>query len=1725
MIQYITSSDNDFSGGIDARSAENQIQPSYVKDLVNGSVLEQRVRKRVGYQGYAGNLPVRVIAASSDAGTKEITFTLDTAIAINSSVNLLSVRSNPLVIYGKTNVTANPTGVMGAGTFTYSTNTGRYYSGFLNKSRKIFVSNPSPQSFVVPATEHGIASSNMFVGVVASTDPLTNSNQLIDSDSISIDESSFAITVGYTNGSPTDQPVFVYYSQQDTSAGVSYVASGTGTSVSIPAATHLLSNFNIVAQCYSDSGTALTQILPDSLTINSVGQVDITFNSSITYRVLLSAADPTQIVTQSVGPNATGLLTVSNTSSDFLFYSIYEQSGTSLSLVQPDQITHDATTQTSSIQLTNSTSLTQTYKVYYEYGQVRSNQLVVVDPLVTNSITDTHPEMTIWGLDHSEIYGATKSDRAGWVTHIDNYRRQGESRIMTALGGNLFGAYLQDELAVAYLLPTLLPSLTSVVQTNQTLGPVFWNTGDTPARTRGYVTSDNSGTNTADISAVAYDPSTSWTIYTIQLPGLLVLDSMGNPTALSSVISTTANLEDWLTVTDMSYSLHNGTFRIRQLAQASDSIQVWVENTANSSDYDDAGVAGQASIFTDQIDFTTNVDYLAGDQLLSTLFGDTNLITIQAVSGSIVVVTGITDLLALGTGLSLPAQRTSNVVPMRTVANLVRGDMISYSDVSRLVRALYINTLPDTTISLIDDGITATTITLGTGATDNFQAGMYITLVNAGTYSGSYAITSVLTTTSFTIQTLGSAGTGTGTLVGNTVNIDEQLQFQDSIGNDETFTVISRWIPIEAPDNVNNNEALTTHFNYFSSDPYSNQSFIRSTMVEDVMYLTNYNDSVLKFDGSNIYRAGLLPWQPGLFIQQDTSPTAKIVASLRSLPYTAIATGQGQLTITAATTQAIPVGVTVSLTGSTETYTISSYTNDGTNYYVQLDRALDLSVAATGTASEIGSRRYYFRLNAIDANNNNVASAVAQSQDYVVQLTSNAAVNIRLVGMPAWSVYNYDSIELEIYATKISTTAPFYRLTTLQVDFTNTVPYLDFVDTFADSDLTDLDTTVSALKGQELGTGWTEPPRAKYITSTDNRLVLANIQDYPQLDIQLVADTNITASSFVDHTLLFRKDSTDIATSTDMINRVKYQWVSDVNSVSVSGITALTVGPNIYFQVNAPAHGFTTEGQWVYLYYSVLNSTNMNNRPLTYCGWYQVLNIIDANNFQVQQNSSPLGAATAFPDKLVFADSSRFDIPILVTPDGNLGMSDGNNAFTLFQIMRRTSLAINSSMKATVLEIPGYQAFIPWLIAKAGNDILPAGRLLVRQPRTDNTVIGVALDNYTDYQVFVNSVRRTPGDKIAASTDLFPSRLLISYENYPEIIDSPTTVLDTESDSAIDVNPADGQEITGVIPFFGYSAFTSAQQTSVLIVFKTNSIYIVDITQKPLGNNPVQRLETEGLGCTAPYSLAVTKNGIMFANDSGIYVLRQNYTLQYVGRYMERNWLQNVNRNFLDLMHGHHYGIERQYKLSVPVGFPDENTGYIENSAVYVYDHTAEDEGKIGAWGRYDNHPATGWANQSQDAYFSSTSGRVFSIRRVGDSTDYRDDNQPVNFALVTRANNFTNAGIRKVVDKVVIHYRTGATNTGTVLGTSTDLSQEFRDTTPYIIPENSSTTGIDDIPGQDVVTISHSTDRRRGVYFQVQLTNGTIDEPLEIAGVDYKVGGLAEHGIQRAQQTTAKTK
>lgn len=1804
----ITVGERDFSRGIDARSAETQIAPGFVRDAINADLVAGRAKKRKGYQGFAGNLPVRVTEIQYDDSDNEICFILP------ESINLANVSARPIVVYGRTS-----DAITSGGPFTNAGDTVKYYATATPDVKKALLATagaPPYESFSLPEAQTGITAPYAAVRFGRSTSSVNDSWELVEAESVKVtvedgagSPADYDITVEYQNSTGGDYEVYPVLLDNPVETGSVYVHTCTHTgsgseSFAVSAATHGLTNYQIGVEVYKDStagaGTTYDLVLPDSVTITTAGTVTVSLNTTTaaTFYAVLRALPVANAVSVSAPSGTATDLTISGLSSNALIPYVYREvtAGGTLTQVEPDSITYDDATQTATITIQNYTGSAYVFKCYYTLGAVSTNKLCVTDASVSVDVTDDRPQLTIWGLDHGSIYGTNSSDREGWVTHIDSYRSATQSRVVAGLGGNLFSSYTYAEKGSSYNYASLYPRLQSTIGDTVTLSPLFHATGQTPGRNLGYITgSDLIAANQAAVTAVSYNSGNGRTLYTVTISNM-ALKYANDSTAPSAaaVVDRTSGTEDWLTVSQMPFSQLNGTFKIKDVTNTSDTVTFEVENSSvTSSVYDDSGCMGRAGVFTGSITCVGN-EFIAGDVLSNDAVEDAGLSPeVIGVSGSAVVISGITATVTMLAGLFTTGSRTSSVIPLRasgtggadSTANLVRGDMVSYTGLSRLLRIIYINSNDDISVNITGNG-TVATATLQSGDTSRLEAGARVVIHTGDDYSGTHTILAVTSTTTFTFSSAETASVTGAVLAGHTAQVDESLPWSGTAGNLVEIRVERRWIPLEVPDD-NYETTPSTRVRHLDAEDYNSTSSLRSVMVSDNMYFTDGQNEVLKFDGTNISRAGLIPWQPGLFVTVDSGATAKIVVpDPVTATVSSVVSGNVFQMSALADSSKFPVGSRVrhSYTGGYDDYTVLDSYDNGTTAFVKVSRneAETLTAGSSPSLTRLMPVKYYLRLNAVDANDNIIASAMTSSDDLSVELATDSAVRIKAVGLPAWDAYDYDRIELQIYRTPFilpsTTTLQYFLIDSVSVDMDNTQGYIEYVDSLSDVNLISTDKVADVLVPGELGISWSDPPRAKYITTEGNRLVLANLKDYQKLDIEIEAAANVAVSDFAGKIMTFRRDSSSAATTTDMVDVARYEYISattgnvtgitigtDEFTVSCSGLPAVSVGDWIYLtydstypgsisktfttnfgvdtdNIDLTAHGFSN-GQQVRLSstandlpnglsssvtYYVINATTddfslsatlggsavtfsddgtgthtvtLQGNNLTYSGWWQVSSVSAGVSVTVALTGA--AAATSYPNRYVVATDPT-DVPVLLGTDGNLGMFNGN-LFTLVDASRRLGLAINATMRMVDLDISGMSTFVPWMVARGGNDVGKAGRLIVRHPRASSALIEFQSPaSYSNFTVKVNGSSVSAGSSTAAVEKRYPSRLVASYPGFPECFDAVTEPLDSLSDSAIDVNPSDGQEITAVIPFFGESAFGGSQQAGILVVFKEQSVYLVDLNEKARGANPVQRIESDGLGCTAPYSVTSTKNGVSFANEFGPFILRRNLKIDPVGLYMLRQW-ERVNRDRLDLIQGHNRGTDRVYILSVPVGEDTECTEYQQ------YNYEAEDlAGSVGGWTRGTGFRATGWANLGKTAYMATADGRVLVRRSAGDETDYRDDSSAISFQLDTRATDFGDPAVRKTVLAIVGEYRVSVDNSGTAVSTSTDTSNSYQPTTEFSLSSGSS----------DVQSVSSDTSRSRGRVFQTRIVNAAIDEDLEVAGINYRVAGLTERGIKPASST-----
>lgn len=1655
--------------GIDSYSARSAILDGFAEDLLNFDLSSSgQLHKRKGYEGYLGWVPLRVKSIAHSGTAIRLTFD------DSQSIDLAEVGIGPLVVQGKLPSDDAPGGGY-AGDFS-TTNQVHYYTDYTISNRETLTAYSS--TLTKTESQHGISSPYIFTGLATSDDALLVDHTIIGPNNTAINTTTNQITIRYSVAASGDG--FFYYADKSAEAGVTYIhnVAAPSTSETISAVTHNLTNFNIGVRCYDDTIAAgsLTEVGPSLITIDGSGNVVVTFGSAFQGDIILTAAPLANVTTTTLATPGVNNITVS-VDDNFNFFYVYALNGATSKLesVGISNISYDSVAGEATIEYLLG-GAAEYVEVYHEPANIVGNIIQLTDTgAVSETYTSNSPQLTVWGISHEGIYRDADS-RGGHVTHIDNYKSASEERLICGLGGNFYGSSPYSTAnAASYLYGSGNVHLRERIEGDTTIAPLFDVTGSVVARTRGLITDASIESYTARISTATYI-SSEVIDYTIVFT---------NKSA-SVVWNTHISAFDKLTVTNMAKAENNGTFDI--LSITSDSSTALVLRVSNSSalnsNVNETAAQGRAGVFTDKLTLENQSTFITGDVFLSTAISSSYSLSITAVDNANIYVDGVTASIAFPDGVRVFGRRTCYIIPLRdddgvaSVANIVRGDMLDTSFLDYKLRVVNVITNSNNSLTLVGDG---TTVTATSNTAHGLYTGQRIAILYSSIFNCSAVVTDVTDSTTFTFAHT-AVGSSTGTLLGKCIEVDDSVTFQDG-GSSDSLTVAGRWTPIEAPTN-SGTLTVPTYVYHQDVEDYDSHSIVRSTMASDNLYTVNYQDEVMKIDGSNLYCAGLPRWQPQLFVQFDTSVTSLLKGY--AINYTAVSTTGKYFTLPIA---AFKVGDRIHDSGTGAIFTVSGVDlipgSPETYHIIVAENTASISGANTLTL--VKTYYYYARLNYIDANNNSIASAATGHQDCIVEQTADGQFRHKLIGMPVFNNYDYDRIELELYRTKANPDRNypvFYLAHRKVISFNEYTGYIEINDYKSDDELVDLDATHSVLVGKELGTGWTLPPRAKYITSAGSRLITANIKSYPEFDIVLTqpSTNTVTAANLAGLTMLFRKDSTDAGTTTNMNDRIKFEFVnSGAVTITPANITT-TASTFTIFSATTPA-----VGSWVYLYHNAAGSDN----DLYFAGWYQVYSIDSGVSFtcNASHGLGTAGGTAADVDRFVSA-STPSNVPVWIGTDGNYNQKDGNTSGSIEYIaMLRLSNAINAVSRNADVAISGQETFTPWLLAGSGNDYA-LGQINIQCPIALATTPEVALGTVgTTYSLFVNNIARVTNEQISSNTYLFPSRVAISYENYPEIFDNILSDK-SNSDSTVDINTSDGQEITGLIPFFGESTFSGSTLNQVVVVFKTNSIYVLD----PITRD-YQKIDSRGLGCTAPHSIAATKNGIIFANNSGIYRLNRDMSVSFVGKYMKGLWDESINSSALAEAQGHQYGQANQYKLSIPTG------ASTYNNEVYVYNHELEGQGQeYGGWSRYDNHPATGWANQADNAYMASTGGDVFEIKIAENAYSYRDDAASINSQAILKAEDFDLPAVRKVVGKIglSLEYETCALLS---VHTAVNLIQSFD------LANSITSSSAEDI------TLNISPVKRKCNYMQIKLTHNVIDERIAISGISYNVARLDTRG------------
>jgi hypothetical protein len=1756
-LNYQTVIEKDFSSGMNKLAAEDAVPQSYVENLENMQPNAQGyVEKRKGYQAYAGSLPLRASKAEYTADGLLCLY-FDELEGGTATIDFSTLKPSPVVIYGKSSLSG------------FETTVSKYYSTFTVDPRVKLGAQ-----ITLPAADIGARNRDIFVGLGynAPEKEGTKDNEIVYSDLVTVDPTTFNVTIGpVANLTPPpyqDVKCFVYAKNHATLAGESWadtltpVTVGSVHTFTVTQATHQLNTQNYMCRFYTaDAGI---EIFPDSLEVDgSTIEAKFTDNDGAQWdgqlRLVIASIPEIDVETRSVLAKTTVSFSFP-IDADFAFFEVYSVDKTTgkQSRVLPDSIT--ISDKIATVTATNNSSSQVNFRVLWDRAVVRTNKLCVVE--ASAAAIDSNPQLCVYGLDHTELY-PDSPDRAGWVTHIDSYKSEGENYLVAGLGWNVFKAVYHSSLPKRQ--PLLRVSSAALVKT----GPMFNSASTATNFVRDRISYSFTGGNEgwANIVSIAYQEDTGYTKIVVSTPNRVKHNNNGaDPVDYR---------HDKLTVFGTSQKVHRGEWPVFDFTEnEDDTLEFLVYNpNVTSPDYDEDSV-GEAGVFTDKVTFTSSAStysLVVGDVLEGSAFpqGLSGSLSCVSTTGDTSYFNGIGETIEFPEGQVYTVRRTGRMLRVRDINNpnkiayedFVPEDVIALSDRERRYRVVNIVAQTVTGISVEVQGELGETVITSVNSAP-YKVGQWLTLARAGRFSGEYQIKDLPNTTTIILDSSNVKDSTTSVLQGARIEgqileLNYEDEFYDDPNSLLSVSVPLRWFPIENP------EGSPNRVKHFESKPYTNQNFVRSVMAQDNMYFANYNDHLLKYDGVSLFRSGLVRWQPGLFVTIDCDHEGKVIVPAQLTTLANVTKDSYKLTIATAEADKLTVlqpGNRIEIAGSAiSPFTILSI--NVTDKTIFLDKPVDVATATNVTVKQYNPNiyRYYFRLTAYDANDNIVTSATTGSNEFLVSLTQSAAIQLRLIGLPKFEQLNYSRVFVEVYRTRRNTTAPFYNVYKNTIPFDVTKPYIDIIDTISDEALPAQpdDEVLTFLAGASLGNGLSQPPQAKYCTVADNRLVLGNISDDPKIQVDIYGNPELT--QFNGKTFHLRKDN--ISTTNDL--------TFELTTTSTVFTAGTTNNSTVTYTVPGIGLGFTP-GEWVYLFHNIIT----NRTEISGTGWYKVqsatqgatnttlvialqatiewhtlvVTSADKNknigDFLLYNATTNTYTYTTTPglDYYVITEvlnpnlasyrvkhvhlpnaiarcpsptNSETRFPVYMGSDFNYGWSNANNTNLYSAAARallRLSNAINFSQSVSSA---------PWVFANAGLDLggqtlvlnFPENSLTTTPELVFPAVLGAV--EYYGNKVKVKDV--TGGENVGATTSRFPSRVVISYTNFAEVFHRPFDDNGVLSESIIDVNPADGQEITGVFPFFSESAFGASLKSASIIVFKTNSIYIVN----PLTRQS-QQLETNGLGCTAPYSIAATREGLMFANEAGLYRLTRALTIEPIGSYIDRLWREEVNHAALGLMQGHAYGVGRKYKVSIP------KTTEVTPSDALVYDYTREDSrNTFGSWTRYTNHPATGWCNLLEDAYFGSTKGRVYKVSNANSKYDYQDDGAAISCSSVFRALDFGDSAIRKRVLHLLVHYRIPSLSEGQVDITTAKVSMginlldNFVELDKFKIDVPNEPDGLSTVSPNKQVTLRYSVRNPKSLYFQVKVEDNGLHTPLQVTGLSFRVAGLSTEGITEASQTT----
>jgi len=1670
------------SRGINKHNATHNIEIGQAESIYNfDNHSSGFVQKRKGYELHR-QIPIRLVNVI-DRSTKW-------ELVAHPSVDLLGVPSGPIVVNGQA---INGSGDLETVSF--------YWTQFENLGAFALSGSESGGVWSASVTISQSDGLDLMVGVLKQ-DPLnTSNNSAILTDEITnIDnnDGTYELQLDFESSEDFGSDTYTAFKPDSSILGTNFhveefVTAGLviGTqNLSIPQVTHGLSGDNFIVQVWQDTdGTGLTRkiVVPDELIVAGNGDVTVTVDlpSTEDVHVYIAAVNDgyqaAGYIDASTGVGDPKQFCLNNVTTNTNLWALYRVDNTGeQTWVLPDEVEYDQATQTLCFDFYPTTD--SVFKAVYLPGTPVSAGVVVdktddsSTPIDTSTYDLGNANLALHGIDWEGVVVNSLTPEFGYVREIDEYKSTVYQKLVAVCSGDFW----IEDLDTTYTVTA--SQFAEQAASVQYLSPFFGASAAAQAdgRGRGIDAAEISG-NQIQIASITNNGDNTADVVCETLTGIT-----GGVSGVELGV-------DKLTITGAEHAIYNGEHTITAAAinagvitftVSIPSLKTYEQSSTNS--------AASCGIFTDYVTISNaTFDALLVGDIINNLGG---------LIGSVVFnlddslkrmwIDGITAQRLLPGSVDITWDRITDTIIVDSVEGVVPYDVVTSPSFARRFKVIGLD-------------VAAKSITL-----------------------------------------------------------NESIQISNFFGNATTFTLDGRLtLPLKPANNI------TKDFPFAPTGEYSTEI----AALNDSLYTSTYDRSVVKFDGTHISDAGIQEYPiyshswtvPISYSSPDNTSSYGFIVpdSIAGKLSNLVANTSFDITLTEDVPSYFYLGQEIAIESAagddvidcvvaaidTSTNKISFTTSATTTNYANDD------VVSVFIPTSFG---YYFRLEYTDRNNKIITGTPNSYVDAIITINRPSCI-MHCINLPSTScgALEWDRLKVSTYRTKgapstADITPVFYKvddtpaLKGLSGSLASDAQVLGKVviaDTTSDASLITSDfisnAQIASLGGAavERPIAAARPPQAQYLLSTAGHMIYGNIKSKPKL-LTTWAKNNAAVKDLVDTSVTLR--ATLNATNYDTTIKFVNSSSANVDVVDITTITSDTAVNGSDFDTPADESadaGFlkltlsgtaVTAGhssQYMQIISKDAADPDYDNEFVgALVGWHKITNVSGTNivwirvpdylaaKFSTEAVSSlqaVLITGGVIPSwDVKYADN--YPVNNLTLPNSKydmIGRVTRNWAQALNKVMADNAYYARITEETGAVPVTGL-SLMPevvlgdWAYARWGETV-GAGNVEITHQTTDALTFQIVESGAPDgFEVFSNGY--LSANPILGASKVFPSRLVVSYKNYPESVDNPYADDPIKSFSAIDVNASDGQEITGMASFFGQSSTGAAQYSSTIIVFKTNSVYAVDIATKQ-----TQKLQSLGQGCTIPDSIASTDDTIFFANDTGIYKVTRDLNVKYVGDLVE-NYYKELPKSTLRLRG---YGIADNFSLTYKFAVPANSS---VNDEIVVYNFESMSKQAEGSWTLYNNVPISSATQTSDKFWFGNFKGRIWENRDAGDNTDYRDDDSAIVSSFTYGPQAFGDPGKSKDMSHVIVQY---ANNGPTAITASMglDLSSDF-------VEMDTTNAGSGVWKG---VGIAYSPPASKAVFYQVKLDHSVKDEPCAINGLVFKVSIGNEQGIRQASDGSSGEK